>query len=116
MRIRQGRIVLTAEHTQVNSTTAALTAATNGVAVPDGYRHEYCHFVTAGENSSHWNVYGKDEVLGDWFFLDEVTHTSGGHESTKLTGASGWDRVGAVRVDTNATNGGINASWGFSEG
>jgi hypothetical protein len=118
MRNRQGRIkISSAEHSETNAAmnSTFLNAATNGVLVPDSHRHEYSHFITTGLNKSGWNIYGRDQVSGTWFYLDHVDHTSSWPESTRVTGAACWDRVASIRTDANECDTGINAYWGWSE-
>lgn len=114
---RVGRIKLVTALSGTNAATTAPDSDANGVEVPDGFRHEYCHLITNKSNTARFDLYGQ-LVVGSanvWLRCDEIAQDTIVPESSLVRAIAGFGRLCPVRTDANVSNTGCNVYLGFSE-
>ena len=114
---RVGTLKIVTALSLTNAATAVPTSSSNGVAVPDGYRHEYAHLITSKANTAVIDIYGMIPLSASnvWTYLDTVSFARTTSEAQRLVGVTGMIRLCPVRTDANVSNKGCNVFFGFSE-
>ena len=100
-----------------NAATAAPTADANGVAVPDGFRHEYAHVIMDKANVAQVRVWGQVPLSTSnlWVHLDEMSFSHTTPEASLVRGVGGMLRLCAQRLDANTTDTNCFVYIGFHE-
>jgi len=118
--LRTGTIKVVEALTLTNAATTAPTDDSNGVAVPDGFRHEYAHILCTKTNVADFDLYGlvqcgTTSLVNHWFFMDQVVfRKTAVNESALMRGVAGVLRLCPVRTDANVINAG-KVYFGFHE-
>lgn len=101
-----------------NAATGAPTSDANGIAVPDGFRHEYAHIIASKENTAQVRIWGQVPLSSSsnlWVYLDDMTFSTTGNEASLVRGVGGMLRLCAQRLDANTTNTNCFVYVGFHE-
>jgi hypothetical protein len=115
--LRTGTVRIVEALTLANAASAAPTADANGVAIPDGFRHEYAHMIAKKTNVGTFAIYGQT-MLGSanaWVYMDEIAMSRTGNEMVPVKGLCGMTRACAVRLDANVVDAGSAIYFGFHE-
>jgi hypothetical protein len=115
--VRTGTVKISEALTLSNAASAVPTADANGIAIPDGFRHEYAHLIVKKTNVATVAIYGQT-MLGSsnaWVYMDEISMSRTGNEMVPVKGLCGMTRACAVRTDANVVDAGSAVYFGFHE-